>query len=218
MRKRTQKWLRHCPQPVIINIKQTEYRSTPDGGSAGRKPYKGVGRFYSEMGESFRAFSVLPENSLPGRKTGRTHMNTENMNQNADPAVGQGTGERTFSQEDVNRIVQERLAKDREKASKELGEREQELARREFRLNSRQKLIDRGYPESIMDALNCSDEKSFDRALDIIDGLIKERMPSEQETAEMEAMRKAAASAPKFTDRSEGRPSGIDMIRRAMNL
>ena len=69
-----------------------------------------------------------------------------------------------------------------------------------------------------MDALNCSDEKSFDRALDIIDGLIKERMPSEQETAEMEAMRKAAASAPKFTDRSEGRPSGIDMIRRAMNL
>ena len=63
-------------------------------------------------------------------------MNTENMNQNADPAAGQGTGERTFSQEQVNAIVQKRLAEDREKASKELGEREQELARREFRLNS----------------------------------------------------------------------------------
>ena len=69
-----------------------------------------------------------------------------------------------------------------------------------------------------MDALNCSDEKSFDKALDIIDSLIKERTPSEAEKAEMEARMKAAASAPKFTDKSEGRPSGVDMIRQAMNL
>lgn len=145
-------------------------------------------------------------------------MDLQNTNQNADPAAVQGTGERTFSQDDVNRIVQERLAKDREKASKELGEREQELAKREFRLDSRQKLMDRGYPESIMEALNCNSEKEFDKALDIIDSLIKERMPSDQEKAEMEARRKAAASAPKFTDRSEPRQPGIDMIRRAMNL
>ncbi len=145
-------------------------------------------------------------------------MNTENTNQIADPAADQGTGERTFSQEDVNRIVSERLAKDREKASKELSEKEQELARREFRLNSRQKLVDRGYPESIMEALNCNSEKEFDRALDIIDELIKERTPSEEERAEAAARMKAAASAPKFTDKSEPRRSGIDMIRQAMNL
>lgn len=145
-------------------------------------------------------------------------MNTESMNQNADPAAPQGTGERTFTQDDVNRIVQDRLAKDREKASKELGEREQELLQREFRLNSRQKLIDRGYPENILDALNCSSEEAFNKALDIIDSLIKERTPSEEEKAEMEARRKAAASAPKFTDKSEPRQSGIDMIRKAMNL
>lgn len=145
-------------------------------------------------------------------------MNTENSNQNIDLAADQGAGERTFSQDDVNRIVQERLAKDREKASKELGEREQELARREFRLNSRQKLIDRGYPEDILDALNCNSEKEFDNALDIIDRLIKERTPSEEEKAEMEARMKAAASAPKFTDKSEPRQSFADPIRRAMDL
>lgn len=144
-------------------------------------------------------------------------MGTENKNQNIDPAT-QGTGEKTFSQEDVNRIVSERLAKDREKASKELGEREQELLQREFRLNSRQKLIDRGYPEDILDALNCSSEEAFDKALDIIDGLIKERTPSEAEKAEMEARMKAAASAPKFTDKSEPRRSLVDPIRKAMNL
>lgn len=145
-------------------------------------------------------------------------MNTGSMNPNADPAAGQGTGEKTFSQEDVNRIVQERLAKDRAKSSEELSKKEQELLQREFRLNSRQKLIDRGFPESIMDALNCSSEETFDKALDIIDGLIKERTPSEEEKAEIAARMKAAASAPKFTDKSEPRRSGMDMIRQAMNL
>ena len=145
-------------------------------------------------------------------------MNTENMNQNIDPASTQGAGEKTFTQDDVNRIVQDRLAKDRAKSSEEITKREQELLQREFRLNSRQKLIDRGYPESIMEALNCNSEKEFDKALDIIDSLIKERTPSEAERAEMEARMKAAASAPKFTDKSEGMPSGMDMIRKAMNL
>ena len=48
-------------------------------------------------------------------------MNTENMNQNqnTDPFTNQGAGERTFTHNDVNRIVQERLAKDREKAQYE---------------------------------------------------------------------------------------------------
>ena len=36
-------------------------------------------------------------------------MNTENMNQNTDPAANQGAGEKTFTQDDVNRIVQDRL-------------------------------------------------------------------------------------------------------------
>ena len=85
-------------------------------------------------------------------------------------------------------------------------------------MNSRQKLIDRGYPEDILDALNCSSEEAFNKALDIIDGLIKERAPSETEKAEMEARMKAAASAPKFTDRSEPRRTGTDLIRQAMNL
>ena len=45
-------------------------------------------------------------------------MNTNNMNQNIDPAGNQGAGEKTFTQDDVNRIVSDRLAKDREKADR----------------------------------------------------------------------------------------------------
>ncbi len=124
-----------------------------------------------------------------------------------------GQTERTFTQDDVNRIVQDRLAKDREKAAKELSEREQELTQREFRLNSRQKLIDRGYPESIMDALNCSSEEAFNKALDVIDGLIKERTPDpKQVELEQNRARFTQPLNPSF------RMSGTDPIRKAMNL
>lgn len=145
-------------------------------------------------------------------------MDLQNTNQSADPAVGQGTGEKTFTQDDVNRIVQERLAKDREKASKELGEREQELALREFRLNSRQKLIEKGYPETLLDALNCNSEKEFDRALDIVDGLMRERTAS-REDKEKQAQLEAQRAKP-FTGPLNQSPyrAGADLIRKAMNL
>lgn len=145
------------------------------------------------------------------------HMNTENMNQSADPAAGQGTGERTFSQEQVNAIVQKRLAEDREKASKELGEREQELAQREFRLNSRQKLIDKGYPETLLDALNCSSEEAFDKALGIIDGLMEERLAAKKDD-EKQAQLEAQRAKPFTGPLNQLRRVGEDPIRKAMNL
>lgn len=144
-------------------------------------------------------------------------MSIENMNTEvnaATPADPKGE-QKTFTQDDVNRIVQDRLAKDRAKASEELGKREQELKEKEFRLDSRQKLIDKGYPESIMDALNCSSTEAFDKALDIIDSLIKERTPS----AEQQELEKNRA---RFTTSMNGFAGrGIpqeDPIRKAMNL
>lgn len=144
-------------------------------------------------------------------------MNTENMNQNTDQMPVQGAGEKTFTQDDVNRIVQDRLAKDREKASKELNEREQELAQREFRLNSRQKLVGKGYPETLLDALNCSSEEAFDKALGIIDGLMEERLAAkkdDEKQAQLEARRAKPFTGP--LNQSSYRTG--DPIRKAMNL
>lgn len=144
-------------------------------------------------------------------------MNTENLNQNIDPAAGQGAGERTFTQDDVNRIVQDRLAKDRVKSSEELSKKEQELLQREFRLNSRQKLLDRGYPESIMEALNCSSEEALDKALDSIDGLIKERL-SEKEADKRQQQLEAGRAKPFTGPLNQFRRTGEDPIRKAMRL
>lgn len=137
-------------------------------------------------------------------------MSTENLNTDAATQADNKGEQKTFTQDDVNRIVQDRLAKDRAKASEEMSKKEQELAQREFRLNSRQKLIDRGYSESLMDALNCSSEEAFDKALDIIDSLIKERTPDNSKPV------------PRITSRVVNNGNTAtrqeDSIRKAMNL
>lgn len=149
-------------------------------------------------------------------------MNTESMNGNVTTdstatQTEQTGGQKTFSQTQVNAIVQERLARDREKQSEELEKREQELAQREFRLNSRQKLIDKGYPESLLDALNCNSEKEFDKALEIIDGLMKERFAVKEDNEKQKQLE--AQRAKPFTGPLKPfRAANIDPIRKAMNL
>ena len=144
-------------------------------------------------------------------------MHTENTNTTAvetsTATPADNKGEKTFTQEQVNAIVSDRLERDRKKQTEEMSKKEQELAQREFRLNSRQKLIDRGYPESILDALNCSSEDAFNKALDIVDALIRERTPS-KEQSELEVKRA------KFTAPASGRwnTPREDPIRQAMNL
>lgn len=160
-------------------------------------------------------------------------INTASV-ENTEATQAEAKGEqRTFTQDDLNRIIQDRLAKDRQKSSDELSRREQELAQREFRLNSRQKLLDRGYEENILDVLNCNDEKALDKALDMIDGLIEKRVMEStkprafrpEELKMIEAYRKENGQDPKgtdlkFTALSKGFNfmGEFDSIRSAMSL
>lgn len=83
--------------------------------------------------------------------------------------------ERTFSQSELNAIIGKRLSEQKQQQESELAKREQELKEKEFRFNSRQKLIERGYPEDLLDILNCGDEASLDKSLSVIDKIIGER-------------------------------------------
>lgn len=83
--------------------------------------------------------------------------------------------ERTFSQSELNSIIGKRLSEQKQQQESELAKREQELKEKEFRFNSRQKLIERGYPEDLLDILNCGDEASLDKSLSVIDKIIGER-------------------------------------------
>lgn len=118
---------------------------------------------------------------------------------------------KTFTQDDVNRIVQERLNKERAKTENEYIEREKEIAHREFLLDARKELNDRGYPESLLDALNATDADSLKKSLDILDTYMKE-------CGTTKADGKLEQRKARFTAPSRSRDGGVDEIRQAMGL
>lgn len=79
---------------------------------------------------------------------------------------GQG-GERTFTQEEVNRIVADRLARERAKSEPPpADEREQALKVREAKLDCREYLAAQGYPAALLDVLDSSDTVKFKASVD----------------------------------------------------
>lgn len=106
--------------------------------------------------------------------------------QNTSPEGTQtGAEGKTFTQDDVNRIVQERLAKEKGKASNEdfekktaeLEKRTTELEARENRLNAVTALRNAGYPDELADVIRCSNADELKKSMEVIDKIIKERTP-----------------------------------------
>lgn len=78
------------------------------------------------------------------------------------------TGEKTFTQEQVNAIVGERLAKEKAKGDAALVERERELARRELLMTAKERLAEKGLPAALIDAINVSSPEALDKSISII--------------------------------------------------
>ncbi len=132
-----------------------------------------------------------------------------------------GTEGKTFTQEDVNRIVQERLAKEKGKASSnddfekkaaELEKRQAELLEKENRLNVLTALRSAGYPDELADIIRCSNADELKKSMELIDKVIKERTPSEQDK---EVQANSATFA--FTAPMQ-KGGGTDDVRTAMGL
>lgn len=80
--------------------------------------------------------------------------------------------ERLFTQEDVDRIVQGRLAKEKSKGTgngdDELNKRAAELDLRERKLTAREKLRENGLPDYLVDALNMNTDEDFQKSMEAI--------------------------------------------------
>lgn len=74
-----------------------------------------------------------------------------------------GSDGKMFTQEDVNRIVSERLARERDKL---VDDREKDLKARESRLDCRDYLDSKKYPVKLLDLLDHSDVEKFKAAAD----------------------------------------------------
>ena len=77
-------------------------------------------------------------------------------------------GEKTFTQEQVNAIIGERLAKEKSKADAALAEKEQQLAQRELTLTAKERLNEMDLPIELLDALNISSQEALEKSLTTI--------------------------------------------------
>ena len=71
------------------------------------------------------------------------------------------TGEKTFTQEQVNAIVGERLAKEKAKGDAALVE-------RELLMTAKERLAEKGLPAALIDAINVSSPEALDKSISII--------------------------------------------------
>ena len=126
-------------------------------------------------------------------------------NQNLD-----GAGEKTFSQEDINRIVGERLAKEKAKGEAALAEREQQLAQRELLLTAKEKLTENGLPVELVDALNVSSPEALEKALSIVKTVM------DNHKSEARPMKFKGAKAAESL--SGAKDTGDSSLRKAMGL
>lgn len=93
---------------------------------------------------------------------------------NTQPEDNGGSG-KTFTQDEVNRIVSDRLARERTKAEPTPEEaKAQELTARENKLTCREYLTEKGYRAELLDILDASDAEHFKQAVDKLVALCPE--------------------------------------------
>ena len=113
-------------------------------------------------------------------------------------------GEKTFTQEDVNRIVQERLARVKAEPSEketELNTREKELEARERRLSAKEIFVEKKLPLDLLDILDYSDEKKMQDHIKILEKTYQSQKPGVD-----------------YAPRNGGTPPPKDPVREAMGL
>ena len=115
---------------------------------------------------------ALENNNNDITKTGTDPVlnNQENNNISNPQSMSE---EKTFTQEDVNRIVQERLAREQKNNnnSDDLNAREEELNKRENRLKCAEMLNEKGIQKDLLDILDTSDVDKFAENLEKLESM-----------------------------------------------
>ena len=117
---------------------------------------------------------------IPENEQQNTNQTTEQQDTtNSTPEENGGNGERLFTQEEVNRIIAERLARERAKSGPSEEERKApELARQELRLQMKQRLFDAGFHVDAIfdffDHIDLSTIEGFEQTMHRLDDLLNE--------------------------------------------
>lgn len=131
----------------------------------------------------------------------------------------QQTGEKTFTQEQVNAIIGERLAKEKGKGEAALAERERQIAEREATLANREAMIDlkdrlkdMGLPAELLPVLNVKDKAALDKALDALKSYVADQVTNNKKSLRVLEPNKL----PEGNHNTEDSPAR--KLRKAMHL
>lgn len=121
-------------------------------------------------------------------------------------------GNKTFTQDEVNRIVSERLNKEKGKISADreaaYSQKEQELNQRELKLHARETLSEKNMPSELLEVLNYSSKEDLEKSINVIEQVLNKKAEKPQKKP-----------TPTITfPTSGGRITGGDPIRSAMGL
>lgn len=95
-------------------------------------------------------------------------MDNQTQQTNNEPIADQKTEPKTFTQDDVNRIVQDRLAKERAKQGAELEQRAAELEAKEFNALKAETAKKHNIPLEVLDALKASNAEDLEKAVKVL--------------------------------------------------
>jgi len=102
-----------------------------------------------------------------------TNQNTEQQPTTPTPEASGDPGEKLFTQADLDRIIGERLSRERQKAEPSPVEvKEAELKAREARLDCREFIAAEGYPAELLDLFDTSDSEKFREVVGKLDGIV----------------------------------------------
>ncbi|WKY43926.1 DUF4355 domain-containing protein [Eubacteriaceae bacterium ES2] len=119
-----------------------------------------------------------------------------------DPGAVETKDGKTFSQDQVNEIVRDRLAKEKEKTQKKYEAMEQEFKNKELNFKAKELLSEKGISLDILDALKYEDEETLMKSIEIVEKALK--LPS---------------APPRYEPKAGGEsPSTDDQIREWMGL
>ncbi len=111
---------------------------------------------------------------------------TENTKSTAqETAESATTAVKTFTQEEVNSIVSERLKREKDSLNKQFEQREREIEQRENKLDCRQYLTDNDYPLELVEIFNTDNSTDFiSRVSAMVEKYPNFYKPQESTTAE----------------------------------
>lgn len=121
--------------------------------------------------------------------------------------------DKAFTQEEVNTIVQDRLAKEKAKYEKQFSDMQAEIRRREKRLEAREQLQAKGLPAELADLVKLDDDESFNTSLALLESTYNTRTPEPAGSGGSSGENKGG-----YNPAAGGAPNPENNIRKAMGL